>query len=265
VHSGGAPACATPAHVAARALCPALRNFAATAGRVLGRRLGTALAVVNHEDDDAMSSTLVVDEVKAQYQDGSRSCFPCHFDTTTASGRVVTAILYLNRAWCPADGGELRILPAGARPVDVAPLFNRLVLFSSTATLHRTLPSSAPRRCVSFWFKATTTTRRPVRVAPAALCARCFSSHGAALTPEDRRYFAEELTDDSRRALAKLGHRTEYAASFRDAFDASEPLRRALDLDAATTEAAIAALAPPARRILDAFDGGARCVCGWPD
>jgi hypothetical protein len=42
-------------------------------------------------------------------------------------GRVLTAILYLNPGWDAADGGELRLLPFPFGPVDLAPLFGRVV------------------------------------------------------------------------------------------------------------------------------------------
>ena len=128
--SKGAPVLDDPSVVALRGLCPALRDFGGGAARVLGSRLGAALG----------GSALRVDEVKAA-RHGPGGCFPAHFDTTEATGRVVTGILYLADEWGPTDGGELRLYRAGgADAVDVPPRRDTLVLFSSRATLHRTLP-----------------------------------------------------------------------------------------------------------------------------
>jgi Rps23 Pro-64 3,4-dihydroxylase Tpa1-like proline 4-hydroxylase len=49
----------------------------------------------------------------------------------------VTAIFYLNQHWKPSHGGQLRLYPFPAPPVDIQPLQDRLVLFASTRMLHR--------------------------------------------------------------------------------------------------------------------------------
>ena len=129
VAARGAPVLDDAAVVAARQLCPALRDFGSGAARVLASRLGRALGGV----------ALRVDEVKAARHEAG-GCFPAHFDTTETTGRVITAILYLAERWRSGDGGELRLYPAGGdadEPVDVAPERDVLVLFSSLATLHR--------------------------------------------------------------------------------------------------------------------------------
>ena len=90
--------------------------------------------------------------VKLQVNGGGGGCFPLHFDTAQGvDGRRVTAILYLNPGWAPAHGGQLRLYPFPAAHVDVAPLLDRLVLFSSQRMLHRVLPSGAPRCCATTW------------------------------------------------------------------------------------------------------------------
>jgi Rps23 Pro-64 3,4-dihydroxylase Tpa1-like proline 4-hydroxylase len=69
---------------------------------------------------------------------GSGGCFPMHFDSDAMlDGRRVTAIIYLNDAWTPGCGGELRLYPFPAPPVNVAPVADRLCLFASTSMLHR--------------------------------------------------------------------------------------------------------------------------------
>jgi Rps23 Pro-64 3,4-dihydroxylase Tpa1-like proline 4-hydroxylase len=63
-----------------------------------------------------------------------------HFDSDALlDGRRVTAIIYLNDGWQPggAYGGQLRLYPFPAPPIDFAPLADRMVLFASTSMLHR--------------------------------------------------------------------------------------------------------------------------------
>ena len=212
--SKGAPVLDDPSVVALRGLCPALRDFGGGAARVLGSRLGAALGGV----------ALRVDEVKAA-RHGPGGCFPAHFDTTEATGRVVTGILYLSDDLGPEDGGELRLYRAdGAACVDVPPRRDTLVLFSSRATLHRTLPlRRGSRPLVSFWF----------------------SSAGALRLPD-----AAVFAPDVEHALVKLLHADDYARSFRDAFPADGAVDAALALDAAANAAAEARLDDGARREL---------------
>ena len=69
---------------------------------------------------------------------GDGACFPIHVDSEeSVDGRRLTAILYLNPGWRPADGGHLRLYPPFAPPVDVEPRHDRLVLFLSNRMLHR--------------------------------------------------------------------------------------------------------------------------------
>eukprot|EP00899_Mesostigma_viride_P010657 jgi/Mesvir1/19593/Mv26413-RA.1 len=98
--------------------------------------------------------------LKLQYNEGRGGCFPIHPDThVTLDERKVTAIFYLNDNWKQGDGGELRLYPFPGGPiVDIPPLGGRLVLFSSHAIPHRTLPSHAPRYCFTSWLSCK---RRP--------------------------------------------------------------------------------------------------------
>lgn len=91
--------------------------------------------------------------IKLQWNSGGGGCFPMHFDTDAAvDSRLITAIWYLNPDWKPSDGGQLRLYPfPQARPVDIAPLNDRMVLFSSQRMLHRVLPSAVDRACFTIW------------------------------------------------------------------------------------------------------------------
>jgi SM-20-related protein len=67
------------------------------------------------------------------------------------SNRRVTALYYLNPAWRPEDGGQLRCHLDGG-PLDVAPVADRLVCFLSERVEHEVLPAFAPRLAVTAWF-----------------------------------------------------------------------------------------------------------------
>ena len=69
---------------------------------------------------------------------GSGGCFPLHYDSDEqVDGRRVTAIFYLNDTWQPCDGGQLQLFPLPDPPVQIDPIADRLVLFSSCRMLHR--------------------------------------------------------------------------------------------------------------------------------
>ena len=93
--------------------------------------------------------------VKLQYNTGTGGCFPCHYDNPgPTSRRALTFILYLNHAWEPGHGGELTLFPfLAARPVRLAPRFNRLVVFKSNCMLHRVERCLSPRGrfCLTIW------------------------------------------------------------------------------------------------------------------
>jgi SM-20-related protein len=64
--------------------------------------------------------------------------------------RRLTAILYLNPAWAPADGGVLRLhlVP----PRDLEPRLDRLVVFLSDRVEHEVLPALSPRLAATAWY-----------------------------------------------------------------------------------------------------------------
>lgn len=81
-----------------------------------------------------------------------------HTDNSLLSdGRRLTTIVYLNHAWEPSHGGQLRIYEPTMRSMrvkmDVEPVFNRLVLFwSSDEVPHEVMPSFRDRAAVSLWY-----------------------------------------------------------------------------------------------------------------
>ncbi|XXQ39105.1 Prolyl 4-hydroxylase alpha subunit domain-containing protein [Plasmodiophora brassicae] len=91
--------------------------------------------------------------VKAQINFGGGACFPMHFDTHEGvDTRFLTAIVYLNEGYeAGRDGGQLRLYPFPNASVDIEPVFNRCVMFSSPFCLHRVLPSRTERLCFTIW------------------------------------------------------------------------------------------------------------------
>ena len=66
--------------------------------------------------------------------------------------RMVSIILYLNEAWEPGAGGELRLFDhEGAR--DIEPVAGRLVCFLTEGREHAVLPTRQGRSSISGWFR----------------------------------------------------------------------------------------------------------------
>lgn len=81
-----------------------------------------------------------------------------HFDRLQGSDlRAISAALYLNDAWQPEDGGELRIYTGGGASEDVLPKGGRLVAFLSDRFEHEVLPATRQRMSFTGWFR-----RRPL-------------------------------------------------------------------------------------------------------
>jgi Rps23 Pro-64 3,4-dihydroxylase Tpa1-like proline 4-hydroxylase len=90
--------------------------------------------------------------LKLQRNAGNGGCFPCHYDNPgRPSKRKLTCLLYLNEKWQNGDGGEVQLLPFLQQPVTIAPKMDRLVIFMSDRILHRVLPSSVERYCLTIW------------------------------------------------------------------------------------------------------------------
>lgn len=89
---------------------------------------------------------------------GDASRYVKHVDNSTGTdGRRLTAILYLNKGWQPEDGGCCRLfepkLSSCQVKHDVAPLFNRLLMFWSTDEVpHEVRPTYLDRAAVSVWY-----------------------------------------------------------------------------------------------------------------
>ncbi|MEB3734889.1 2OG-Fe(II) oxygenase [Halopseudomonas pachastrellae] len=67
--------------------------------------------------------------------------------------RTISVVSYLNTAWQPGDGGELRLyLPDGE--FDVAPRAGTVVVFTSADVEHEVLASRFERASLTGWFSA---------------------------------------------------------------------------------------------------------------
>ncbi len=96
---------------------------------------------------------------------GGNTRFQKHIDNTSADGRVLTVLVYLNPNWNEDDGGALRITSTssvgdagaegdggGPQVLDIYPHGGRLALFWSANTMHEVLPTKAYRHAVTVWY-----------------------------------------------------------------------------------------------------------------
>ena len=92
---------------------------------------------------------------------GEGARFARHIDNTTADGRRLTVLCYLNPAWTPEQGGELRLFTKadGAegkegemKAIDVAPLGGRVAMFYSADIPHEVRPSFGQRHSITMWY-----------------------------------------------------------------------------------------------------------------
>lgn len=105
---------------------------------------------------------------------GAGSRYDKHYDNMGGADlRKLTVLLYLQRSWSPALGGEFRMYtreacaiadePAADEPsyVDIAPLGGRLLAFWADEMVHAVNPSEAPggedehRWALTCWLQAT--------------------------------------------------------------------------------------------------------------
>lgn len=90
----------------------------------------------------------------ALYSPGGR--YQKHIDNFHGrSPRVVTFILYLNAAWRPEQGGQLRLYieDGGHKYVDINPQGGTLVLFLSERFYHEVLPATRERLSLTGWLR----------------------------------------------------------------------------------------------------------------
>jgi SM-20-related protein len=67
--------------------------------------------------------------------------------------RSVSTVLYLNQAWLPEDGGQLRLYLPSERQHEVVPTGGALVVFLSDQIPHEVLPARRERLSLTGWFR----------------------------------------------------------------------------------------------------------------
>lgn len=67
--------------------------------------------------------------------------------------RMVSAVIYLNNAWLPEHGGQLRMYLKGDVEYDVVPAGGCLVVFLSGEIPHEVLPATRERLSLTGWFR----------------------------------------------------------------------------------------------------------------
>ncbi|MGY2202018.1 2OG-Fe(II) oxygenase [Pseudomonas gingeri] len=67
--------------------------------------------------------------------------------------RMVSAVIYLNDAWLPEEGGQLRMYLDGGVEHDVDPTGGSLVVFLSGEVPHEVLPATRERLSLTGWFR----------------------------------------------------------------------------------------------------------------
>lgn len=67
--------------------------------------------------------------------------------------RMVSAVIYLNNAWLPEHGGQLRMYLKGDVEYDVVPTGGCLVVFLSGEIPHEVMPATRERLSLTGWFR----------------------------------------------------------------------------------------------------------------
>ncbi|KAK7253242.1 hypothetical protein SO694_00001173 [Aureococcus anophagefferens] len=151
-------------------------------------------------------------EMRLQVNDGVRGAFDYHCDSSPGlDAREISALFYLNEAWAPAHGGELRLLPVPEPPAAFPPVAGRLVLFSAHAMLHATKPpSTAPRYCFTLWLYDDAAKRRAATKAQRGQKSALSALRSAAGKLKHAQHMADCLAehhdDAAARAAALEGH-----------------------------------------------------------
>ena len=132
--------------------------------------LSTALNIlISFLDQPELDLGLNLDNISASYMKPKATFYAegrgytRHVDNPGRDGRELTFLYYLNPLWEPADGGALRLhppearcepkAPARERPVDIAPVADRLLFFwADRRSPHEVLPANRGRYAVQTWF-----------------------------------------------------------------------------------------------------------------
>ena len=114
-----------------------------------------------------------------------------------------------------------------AADVIVPPVAGTVVVFRSDTVLHRTLPSfHSPRTCFTIWFESDDAPNAPLSCAlPPALAANLKARRTGGDVPYSETWasFADQLsTSPANRIFARLVYRSDFEASLRECFSATD-------------------------------------------
>ncbi len=87
---------------------------------------------------------------------GAGDYYRRHLDSFRgAATRVISLVLYLNPAWQPEIGGQLRLYTPGedSQWIDIQPSSGRAVIFLSEEVPHEVLPTAQNRYSVACWYR----------------------------------------------------------------------------------------------------------------
>ena len=88
-----------------------------------------------------------------------------HYDAFRGqANRVLSVVVYLNRAWQPDDGGELVLYldDKDQQGIKVTPSFGTVAVFLSEEFPHEVLPATRDRFSIAGWFRVNTSTAERV-------------------------------------------------------------------------------------------------------
>jgi SM-20-related protein len=88
-----------------------------------------------------------------------------HYDAFRGqANRVLSVVVYLNRAWQPDEGGELVLYlnDEDQQGIKVTPSFGTVAVFLSEEFPHEVLPATRDRFSIAGWFRVNTSTAERV-------------------------------------------------------------------------------------------------------
>ena len=88
-----------------------------------------------------------------------------HYDAFRGqANRVLSVVVYLNRAWQPDEGGELVLYlnDEDQQGIKVTPTFGTVAVFLSEEFPHEVLPATRDRFSIAGWFRVNTSTAERV-------------------------------------------------------------------------------------------------------
>ena len=188
-----------------------------------------------------------------------------HVDNPDGNGRLLTALYYLNAAWAPGDGGELRVWTCNRedateeRSTTLSPLLDRCIVFWSDRRVpHEVLASHRERIALSVWFH---TTEDAARVEPATALRAVAAAAAATLDDQAALRRAKLLAegDESEQRHQRMAEET-YAKALRTA---AATLRTSghVSIRAASDQALLSAL----RNLAPLLHGAPSGTLRWVD